>query len=316
MSAPAAGRWDRRRFLGAVLAAPLVAPLLTAGCSQDDGSVSGSSEDDDVAGAEGATGSTRYPYADGQSQFGDLWLPGGEGPHPVVVLIHGGFWRTGFDLSLMDALAADVVAHGWAAWNVEYRKVGEEGGGWPGTFVDVAAAVDHLAVLGAADDSRTAVALDLDRVAVAGHSAGGHLAAWTAVRDGLPAGAPGADPTVSPVAVVSQAGVVDLRRAVDDDLGGGAAVGLMGASPDDEPDRYDLGSPIERVPTGVAVRCVHGRGDDIVPFDQSEGYVAAATEAGDEAVLAPFDGDHFPVLDPTHVSWTETLAWLRPFLDG
>lgn len=299
----------------------LASPLLTASCGDGDGSVGGSRTDDDVDGSDGGAGSTRYAYADGASQFGDLWLPEGEGPHPVVVLVHGGFWRTGFDLSLMDALAADVVARGWVAWNIEYRRVGEEGGGWPGTFADVAAAVDHLAGVADgegpdADGSVDAVPLDLDRVAVAGHSAGGHLAAWTSVRAGLPEGAPGAGPVVSPVAVVSQAGVVDLRRAADDDLGGGATGGLMGASSDDEPERYGIGSPIERVPTGVPVRCVHGRVDDIVPIDQSERYVTAATEAGDDAVLAPFDGDHFPVLDPTHVSWTDTVTWLRPYLES
>lgn len=252
----------------------------------------------------------RIAYGDGASRFGELWLPEGEGPHPAVVLIHGGFWRHQYDLTLMDALAADVVERGWAAWNIEYRRVGEDGGGWPGTLQDVAAAFDHLAVL--ANDPASSI--DATRVAVAGHSAGGHLAAWIGTRPGLPQGVPGASPELVPVAVVSQAGVVDLRQAVADGLGGGATEAFVGATPAVEPDRYDQASPIERLPTGIPTRCVHGRADDLVPFAQSEAYVAAARDAGDLAVLAPFDGDHFPVLDPTHRSWTDTVAWLDPYL--
>lgn len=305
-------RWDRRRFLGAA-AAGATLPWLASACGGSDGRSDDKSTTSGTASgtASGGRDPNRLAYATGHSRFGDLWLPGGSGPHPVVVLVHGGFWRAEYDLTLMDDLAADVVARGWAAWNIEYRRVGEEGGGWPGTFVDVAAAVDHLAVI--ADDAATP--LDLGLVAVAGHSSGGHLAAWTAVRAGLPGDAPGAQPKIRPAAIVSQAGVVDLRRAAADDLGGGATVEFMGADPDDEPERYDRGSPIERVPTGVPTRCVHGLEDDLVPIEQSERYVAAATDAGDHAVLAPFDGDHFAVLDPAHESWTDTVAWLRPHLD-
>lgn len=234
-------------------------------------------------------------------------MPEGEGPFPVVVLVHGGFWRSEYDLSLMDDLAAAVVATGWAAWNIEYRRVGEEGGGWPGTFVDVAVAIDHLARL--ADDGEP---VDLARVAIAGHSAGGHLAAWAGARPGLPPDAPGASPMVNPVALVSQAGVLDLDRAAEEGVGGSAVPDLMGGGPSDHGARYRLASPQARLPMGVPIRCVHDRQDELVPFDQSATYVDAAVDAGDDAVLAPFDGDHFAVLDPTDVSWTDTIAWLRP----
>ena len=240
--------------------------------------------------------------------MGDLWLPGGDGPFPVLVLIHGGFWRKAYDLTLMDGLSEDGGGRGWAVWNIEYRRVGQRGGGWPGTFDDAAAAVDHLVEL-----ART-TPIDLDRVAVAGHSAGGHLSAWVAARPGLPAGTPGADPAVRPVAAVSQAGVVDLRRAAEQQVGGDATVALMGAEPAAEPERYDLGSPIDRLPTGVPTRCVHARQDDIVPFEQSERFVTAARAAGDPAELAPFDGDHFVLVDPANQSWIDTVAWLEPFL--
>ena len=96
-----------------------------------------------------------------------------------------------------------------------------------------------------------------------------------------------------------------------DRVGQTATVDLMGAPPEDQPSRYDVGSPIDLLPTGVPVRCVHGRQDDVVPIDQSERYVDAAVAAGDPAELAPFDGSHFDILDPTNVSWTDTVIWLR-----
>jgi acetyl esterase/lipase len=196
----------------------------------------------------------------------------------------------------MRPLAADAWRRGWAAWNIEYRRVGA-GGGWPTTFTDVAAAVDHLA--GLADRHR----LDLGRVVAAGHSAGGHLALWLATRPGLPAGAPGAAPRVAVSAAVSQAGLADLRAAEGAGLGEGAVAALLAGSSGAVPDRYDLASPIERLPVGVPTLCVHGREDPTVPVSQSEAWVAAARAAGDEAELVVFAGGHHDVLDPGHESW-------------
>ncbi len=173
----------------------------------------------------------------------NLHLPAREGgPWPCVVLLHGGFWRTGWDRTLMTALAADLARRGIAAWNVEYRRVGQDGGGWPGTFEDVAAAVDRLAEV---DE------VDAARVATCGHSAGGHLALWLAARHRLPDEAPGAEPRVRPVAAIAQAAVCDLERAWRDDLGGGAVAGLLGSF-EDEPDRYAAASPAALAPVGVA----------------------------------------------------------------
>ena len=249
------------------------------------------------------------PYGTDPNQFGVLTRPPGDSLVPVVVLVHGGFWRSAYGLSLMDALAEEVVRRGWAAWNIEYRRLGQDGGGWPGTFEDVSTAIDHLLTFADAH------ALDLTRVATVGHSAGGHLAAWLATRAGLPADAPGASPAVRPIAVVSQAGVLDLIRSSDASLGGGVTDVLMGGRPTEVPERYALASPQARVPLGVPVRCVHGRQDDIVPIAQSEGFVAAAVAAGDPSgvagtALAPFAGDHFAVLDPAHESWTGSATWL------
>lgn len=243
-------------------------------------------------------------YGDHPSQVADLVVPAGDGPHPVLVLVHGGFWRADFDRSLMDPLAVDAVGRGWAVWNIEYRRVGEAGGGWPTTFADVGAAVDHVATL--AGTHR----LDVSRVVAVGHSAGGHLALWLATRPGLPADAPGAAPMVEVAAAVSQAGVADLRASEEAGLGGGAAAALLGGSPTAVPERYDLASPIERLPVGVPTLCVHGEGDPIVPIAQSEAWVAAARAAGDEAELVSFDGGHFEVLDPSHESWQAVVAFL------
>ena len=140
---------------------------------------------------------TLVRYGTHPSQHGVLSLPDGPGPWPVAVVIHGGFWRTTYGADLTSDLAEDLVRHGFAAWNLEYRRVGEDpdqgGGGWPATCLDVAAAVDLLAATG---QTLTAGRLDLSRVVAIGHSAGGQLAGWLAGRGSLPADAPGASPVV------------------------------------------------------------------------------------------------------------------------
>lgn len=307
MNRPASADPGRRRFVAAagVAASGLVGAALAA-CSSSSGPSSGSG-----SGSGRPDKPLTLRYGGGDSRYGQLHLPSGSGPAPVVVLVHGGFWLAEYGLDLMDDLAADVVRRGWAAWNVEYRRVGVDGGGWPGTFQDVAGAVDHLLALrGDRAHGPTGSRLDLDRVAVVGHSAGGQLATWAAGRPGLPTTAPGAGAEVRPVAAVSQAGVLDLARAARQGVGGSAVTDFMGGGPDDQPDRYAVGSPIERLPIAVPLRCVHGRQDSNVPFEQSQRYVDAATVAGDRAELAPFDGDHFDVIDPAHQSWTDTVTWL------
>ena len=193
-------------------------------------------------------------YGDHPDQVGNLHLPAGEGgPWPCVVLIHGGFWRVGWDRTLMTPLAIDLARRGVAAWNIEYRRVGQEGGGWPGTLEDVAAAIDHLA---------TVEAVDRDRVATCGHSAGGHLALWLAARHRLPAAAPGGPPRVVPVAAVSQAGVADLVSGDEAGLGSGACAALLGGHAHEVPERYAVASPAQHLPLGVPELLVHGGSDD------------------------------------------------------
>lgn len=250
----------------------------------------------------------RIRYGDHEDQVADLWVPADAGgPVPVVVLIHGGFWRQEFALDLMNGLAESLAANGYAAWNIEYRRVGGAGG-YPQTFDDVAAAVDHLATL---DDPR----LDTSRVAVVGHSAGGHLAAWVASREALPDDAPWADPAIRPVVAFPQAGVLDLVTCATERVGGSACPDLLRGSPAQEPEHYALTSPIELLPIGVPVVAVHGTFDGNVPLSQSETYVERAQAAGDDAELVVVEAaDHFDVIDPGHRSWTAILDRLPDHL--
>jgi acetyl esterase/lipase len=239
----------------------------------------------------------RVVYGDEPQQFGDLRLPHlskGQRPYPVVLAIHGGFWRAGFDLIYMGHLCEGLRAAGVATWNVEYRRVGEPGGGWPGTFEDVARAADYLRPLAPRYD------LDLTRVVTLGHSAGGHLALWLAARPRIPADGLLYTPAPLPVqASVSLAGVVDLREAYRRDLGDGAVRELMGGAPDDYPARYATASPAALLPLGVPQGLVHGTDDDRVPYAFSRDYQALATTHGDDARLITLpDADHFSLVTP------------------
>jgi len=243
-----------------------------------------------------------HRYGPDMAQYGELWLPAGE-PAGTVVIIHGGFWRARYDLSLGRPLAADLASRGYAAWNLEYRRVGA-GGGWPHTFADIAAGVDLLADL----------SIDTSRVAAIGHSAGGHLAAWAAGRAALPPGAPGAEPRVAVTAVVAQAGVLALADCAREGVGGTAALDLMGGGPDVMPEHYRLADPIATVPVDAAVLCVHSRSDDSVPFAYSQRYVAAATRVGGTARLHETKGDHFTLIDPAAPDWRAVVEALPGLL--
>lgn len=253
------------------------------------------------------------PYGPDPSQHAVLHLPpdGGAGPLPVVVVLHGGYWRAQYGLELGTPLAVDLTNAGVAALNVEYRRVGA-GGGFPTTLTDVAAAVDLLAEVA----GRAGRALDLDRVVFLGHSAGGQLAAWAASRARLPAGAPGAGPRVAARGVVTQAGVLDLVAGAEQGLGAGAVVDLLGGPPTAQAARYAVASPAALVPAPCPVVCVHGTADVTVPPDQSRRYVDAALAAHGQARLRMLDGvDHFRLIDPADPAWgvvrDEVLALLR-----
>ena len=244
----------------------------------------------DLAAAAGIQPSTRAYGADPE-QVGDLLLPATEGPHPVALLLHGGFWRARFDRSLMAALAVDLADRGWATWNVEYRRVGN-GGGVPDTIHDVRAAVRALADLGAPLDHR--------HVVIVGHSAGGQLG--LCVAD---------EPSVT--AVVSLAGVCDLASAFADAIGESATEAFMGGGPDDLPGEYALADPLRRVPAPARVLLVHGDADQRVPMAQSRRYAQAAAAADDERceLIELAGADHFALIDPRTEAWATTAARLE-----
>lgn len=241
----------------------------------------------------------RIVYGVDTLQFGDLRVPEGPGPHPVAVLVHGGCWLAEYDLAHVSSLAAALTAAGVATWSVEYRRVGNDGGGWPGTFLDVAAAADHLVEL--AEEYR----LDLDRVVALGHSAGGHLALWLAARHRLSPDDPlrGEDPL--PLAgVVALAGIPDLASYAAPTGCGAAVPGLLGGAPDEVPERLRRASPIELVPLGVPQTLVVGGLDAIVPGEQAGSHAAAARRAGDGVEVREVPGvGHFELIAPESVAW-------------
>jgi acetyl esterase/lipase len=248
-----------------------------------------------------------FSYGPDRSQRADLHLPAGRGPHPVMVVIHGGSWQARYGRIVMRALIGDLTRRGWAAWNIEYRRVGN-GGGWPQTFADVAAAIDHLPELDAP--------LDLDRVSVLGHSAGGHLALWAASRARLAPGMPGrveAEPRVLLRRAIAQAGVCDLAGAYRR-WRGGAVLALMGAGPEEMPDRYAGGDPLRLVPADVPVLLVHGTRDETVSVELSRAYERAARASGAEVELVEIEGQagrHRAHIDPRGAAWAAVAQHLE-----
>lgn len=242
-----------------------------------------------------------HPYGTDPSQLGELFLPSGTRPFAVVVVVHGGYWKAQYDRSLMTDLCLDLAAHGLAAWNLEYRRVGS-GGGWPATLLDVAAGVDLLADLEAP--------LDLSRVVAVGHSAGGQLALWAASRPTLPADAPGADPRVVIGAAVSQAGLLDLTLAAGLTPSSTPTRAFLG-DPSVHYERYVLASPRERLPLGIPQLVLHGDGDNSVSMRIATSYAAAARDAGDpcEFLVLSRTG-HFEHIDARSEAWHVARDWI------
>ena len=238
----------------------------------------------------------RITYGDDPSQFADLYLPADtSAPLPVVVLIHGGFWRAQYGLDLMVPLAEDLSARGYAVLNIEYRRVGI-GGGYPETLFDLAAAIDLLVA--------QSIALDLDSVVTIGHSAGGHLSLWAGSRAALPAGTPGADPLVVPRLAIGLGPVFDLAAADAARVGSGAVTDFMGGSAGDLPDEYAIATPTAAA--GVPLAVVRGELDNIVPAQ-----FAVPTPIGDVKVVDIPGEDHFDLIDPASKSWAAVIDLLN-----
>ncbi len=247
-------------------------------------------------------------------QFGDLRVPAGPGPHPVVVLIHGGCWLAEYGLAYMGALADALRDAGIATWNIEYRRVGDPGGGWPGTMLDAGRAIDHLRTMASSHS------LDLTRVVLSGHSAGGHLALWAATRPRAAASHPlrGEDPL--PVrGVVAVSPVADLAASVSDatPICGRSAAQLLGGAPAEVPERYALTSPSALLPLGLPYVIVSGVADQFVPAAHVAAFAAAAQRAGDRVrlELVPAAG-HFEPVAPGSAAFGLVLAAIRETLGG
>jgi len=238
---------------------------------------------------------SRHPYGAHPHQVCDLHLPFGRGPHPVAIVLHGGYWQAPYTKLIMRPLCLDLAKRGFAAWNVEYRRLGRDGGGWPQTFEDVAAAIDMLAEIDG---------LDLERITLVGHSAGGQLALWAAGRSELPADAPGAFPRVRAQRVLALAAVSDLTGA------GNVAARLLGGSPSDVPQRWAQADPIRALPLRVPGTLVHGLRDATVEVQRSREYAAAAEAAGAPVTLIEVPGDHRELIDPSTPSWRAAAGWL------
>ena len=256
-------------------------------------------------------------YGGGEDQIADFRLPnrppassagGVRDPAPIVVLIHGGFWRDEYDRAHLGPLAAALAARGYAVCVPEFRRSSPGRSGWPGIFDDVASAVDALPRMMA--EAAGAGAVDTGRVVLAGHSAGGHLALWAAARHRLPADAPWrlqAPPAVR--GVVALAAVSDLIACHDQEMGNGAAAALMGGSPDRLPGRFAAADPAGLLPLGTRLWLVHGTDDMNVPVEMSRGFTARARAAGDDAELHELSGyDHFALIDPLSGAWSQVLA--------
>jgi acetyl esterase/lipase len=256
----------------------------------------------------------RLAYGSDSSQYGELRLPAGPGPHPVAVLIHGGCFKAAYaTLRDLAPMADALKSAGIATWNIEYRRVGQPGGGWPGTYLDVGQAVDHLRKLAPQHG------LDTNRAVIVGHSAGGHLAMWAAGRARVPDGS-----AIHSAHPLSVRGVLDLAGPLDlsQNIAGYEGLcrdtvitSLLGGSPATAPERYAQASPRQLVPLGVPQVILMGEHEDFVPRSLAEEYVRAATQAGDQARLIVIPGvGHFEIASPQATTWPQVESVIKSLL--
>lgn len=230
----------------------------------------------------------RIPYGNDPHQFGDLRLPNRNGPHPVVMNIHGGYWRNKYDLLHAGHLCAALTSKGLATWNLEYRRVGDEGGGWPGTFADIREGYRFIAQI------PKHYGLDWQEVVVMGHSAGGQLALCLA----------GHDPSVQNV--VSLAGVIDLQRAWKLHLSNNAVAEFLGGSPEQVPEHYAEADPMRLGISKAKQWIIHGDADDVVPVDFSRRYYENKKKRRENVHLLEIEkAGHFDLIDPRSVAWSK-----------
>jgi len=241
---------------------------------------------------------SRLAYGTDPNQFGDLRLPEGKGPFAVVMNIHGGYWRAKYDLAHVGHLCAAVTKRGLATWNLEYRRVGNPGGGWPGTFEDIASGYRFLPQIA------KRYRLDPARVVVMGHSAGGQLALCLASHE----------PSVRKA--VSLAGVVDLQQAFSLHLSSDAVVDFLGGTPKDVPDHYQDADPMGLAIPQARQIVIHGLHDDVVPSGFSRDYVEKKKKANEDVALVEIaTADHFDLIDPRSAAWPQVEAQVLKLLE-
>jgi acetyl esterase/lipase len=252
---------------------------------------------DEVETFPGVPADHRVFYGPDPTQFGDLYLPSQPGPHPVVLLLHGGCWQAQYSLNVVGQLGAALRQAGLAVWNLEYRRLGN-GGGWPTTFQDVARGADFLRTLA------PQFALDLSHLVTVGHSAGGHLALWLAGRHRLPDTSPlYVAEGVRIHGVVSLAGIPDLIAGVQWNICRGACHAVVGGLPEAVPQRYEHASPHALLPLGVPQWHLVGVEDDLVPAAYIQQYVEVATHQDEVHLELLPEAGHFEVIVPTTVAW-------------
>ncbi|RPI06046.1 MAG: alpha/beta fold hydrolase [Ignavibacteriae bacterium] len=242
-------------------------------------------------------------------QTADLYLPSRPKP-PVVCLLHGGFWRMPYGRDQMNAVARDLVERGYAVWNLEYRRLGSPACGWPDIGTDVTNGIEHLTHV-----AEQGIDLDLNRVALIGHSAGGQLALWCAAQRqggrtllGIP--------RFQIKAVVGEAPVADLKRAYEKGIGKSAVAELMGATPDDDPELYHSASPIELLPLGIPQLIIQDIADSVVPIEIARAYTTTALAAGDQVDLIELTGaGHMVFIDPASSAHHTVCDWLDRILE-
>jgi acetyl esterase/lipase len=258
----------------------------------------------------------RFEYGADPNQFGELRLPAGRGPHPVAVLLHGGCWKAEYatlrDLAPMgDALKDEGIA----SWNVEYRRPRQEGSGWPGTYLDVGHAIDYLRRLATKFD------LDLSRVVVVGHSAGGHLAMWSGARQRLSPKSPLHIPDPLPLrGVINLAGTIDMTENIanmESRCRDAVVTTLLGGIPSAVPERYREVNATAMLPLQVPQVLIWGDHEDFVPLPLAERHVKRATEAGDKArlIILPAAG-HFESASPASTAWSTVLGSIRSLVNN
>ena len=249
-------------------------------------------------------------YGDDPNQVADLWVPTGKGPFPVVVMIHGGCWQASItNHSYMNYAAEDLRRRGIAVWNIEYRAVDQAGGGYPGTFRDVGAAIDRLELEAPHD------AITMKRVVVLGHSAGGHLALWAAARYKLPAQSSLHWAAPQPISgVVDIAGIPNLKTDTGTACGAEVLRKLTGSPSHNRPDVYADTSPAALLPLGPPQVVIHGAQDTTVPPAVGQAYVAAARAAGDQVDFRSPPGGHVEEVTPGQPAWGEAVAAVQTLL--